>query len=74
MSVNSVSARPTGVYVGLKSWKTSSITKSLNKPYRGYISLNVKGEAVFARDSSGTEIGYIADVQQLVTIDCNKGG
>lgn len=74
MSVNSVSARPTGVYVGLKSWKTSSITKSLNKPYHGYISLNVKGEAVFARDSSGTEIGYIADVQQLVTIDCNKGG
>lgn len=73
MSVNSTNAYQTGFFINFTSWQTTSISKRLNSPSNGWITLTVSGRATFsyADPWTGITTGYTHNTATPVRIECD---
>ncbi len=70
-SVNSVSAYQSGFCVNFSGWTLQSATSTRNSPSNGYVSVRVRGQAVFTYTipEVNVQTQYTADVDKTVQLD-----
>lgn len=73
ISVDRTEAYQKGQFTNFGSWQTTSISATRNSPSNGYITLVVKGRAMFQYSDplTGVTTGNTTDVSKTLKINCN---
>ena len=73
ISVDRTEAYQKGQFTNFVSWQTTSISSTRNSPSNGYITLVVKGRAMFQYSDplTGLTTGNTTDVSKTLKINCN---